>query len=96
MWDASGALSDGMKNVCIDPTPNIDLQALFDPIEEQSPLILHLRGMECQNKSATYEMVPDFHVLMQVLRRKVGVFSSKNVLLGHPSTYFNTDILHIS
>ena len=67
MWDDSGALSDGMANVGMDPTPNIDLHALLDPIEEQCPILRYLRGVECRNKLATYEMVPDFHVLMKIL-----------------------------
>ena len=84
-----------MANVGLNPTPNINLQALFDPIKEQCPVIRHLRSVECRNKSATYKMVPNFYVLMKVLRRKVGVLSSDNVLLGAPSTNFITDFFHI-
>ena len=58
MWDAFGALLDGMVNVGLNPTPNIDLQALLDPIKEQCPILRYLQGMKFRNKSATYEMVP--------------------------------------
>ena len=91
MWDIFGALSDDMANVGMDPTPNIDLHALLDPIKEQCPILRHLQGVECRSKLTTYEMVQDFHILM-----KVGVFSSDNVPLSGPSTYFCTDPLHTS
>ena len=67
VWDASRAFFDGMANVGIDPNPNIDIQALLDPMEEQSPLLCHLRGIECRNESAIYEMMLDFHVLVKIL-----------------------------
>ena len=42
VWDAYGALSNGMTYICTDPIPEIDLRALFDPTEEQNPLLHHL------------------------------------------------------
>ena len=58
VWDSSGALSDGVVTVGMDPTPNVNLQALLDPIEEQRPILRHLLSVECRNKLATYDVTP--------------------------------------
>ena len=34
VWDTTWACSDGMMNIVIEPPPNIDFEALLDPIEE--------------------------------------------------------------
>ena len=93
--DTSRALSNGVANVGIDPTPNINLQALFNSIKEHCPLLGHLRSMQCGNKSATYKMVPDFHVLVEVLGWEMGVLIPDYVPPSTPSADFVTDFLHI-
>ena len=81
MGDTSRALSNGVANVGINPTPNVNLQALLNSIKKQRPLLSYLRSMQGRNKSATYEAVLDFHVLVEIL--------------GTPSTYLITNLLHI-
>ena len=84
-----------MVNVGIDPTTNVDFQALFNSIKKHRPLLGHLRSMKCGHKSATYKVVPDFHILVEVLGREVGVLAPDYVPSSAPSIYLITNFLHI-
>ena len=71
--DTSRALSNSMVNVEINPTTNVDFQALFNVVKEHRPFLGHLRSMHSGHKSATYKVVLDFHILLEVLGREMGM-----------------------
>ena len=95
MGDTSKDLSNGVVNVGIDLTPNVNFQALFNSVKEHRPLVGHLRSMQCGKKLATYKMVPDFHVLVEVLGWETGVLIPYYVPPSTPSIDLVTDLLHI-
>ena len=71
--DTSKVLSNDMVNAGIDPTANVDFQALLNAEKKHRPLLGHLRSMHCWHKSATYKVVSNFHILLEVLRREMGM-----------------------
>ena len=62
---------------------------------DHRPFLGHLRTVQCGHKSATYKVVIDFHILVEVPGREMGVLIPHYSPPSTPFTDLIADFLHV-